>query len=75
MAEIGFQHALDRLRRILGFDVVINLAAAGGVRAEAAADDDVIALDLIAVLGHLDLGADAGRCRRCNAARRNSGSR
>ncbi len=58
MAEIGFQHALDRLRRILGFDVVINLAAAGGVRAETAADMDVIALDLIAVFRHLHLGAD-----------------
>src|SRR5258707_1092289 len=33
-------------------------AAAGGVGAKTAADVDVIALDLIAVLGHLHLGAD-----------------
>src|SRR5580704_1477033 len=58
VAQIGLEHALDRLRRIIGFDVVKNLAAAGGVGAKTAADVDVIALDLIAVLGHLHLGAN-----------------
>src|SRR5579862_3892797 len=58
MAEIGFQHALDRPRRIVGLEIVKDLAAARRVRAKAAADVDVIALDLVAVLRHLHLGAD-----------------
>src|ERR1700722_1567198 len=58
MAEIGLEHALHRLRRVLGFEVVIDLATASRVGAETAADDNVIALDLIAVLGHLDFRAD-----------------
>ena len=45
-------------RRVFGFDVAIKLAAERGIRAETAADKDVIALDLIAVLGHLHLAAD-----------------
>src|SRR5579862_9927028 len=58
MGEIGLEHAFDGFRRVLGFDVVENLAAAHGVGAEAAADMDVIALDLIAVLVDLDLHAE-----------------
>src|SRR5580704_17114946 len=57
MAEIGLEHALDGLRRILRLDVAVNLAAAHGIRPEAAADSDVVTLDLVAVLGDLHLGA------------------
>src|SRR6516165_11157695 len=58
VGEIGLEHALDRARRIVGLQIAIDLAAALGVRPEAAADVDVIALDLIAVLRHKDLSAD-----------------
>src|SRR5579863_7326021 len=58
MGEIGFQYALDRARRLVGFDVVKNLAAALGIRPKAAADVNVVALDLIAVLVDLHLDAE-----------------
>ena len=55
LREIGLEHPLDRPRRVLGLDVAIDLAADRGLRAEAAADLDVIALDRVAVLGGLHL--------------------
>ena len=55
MREIGLQDAFDRLRRILGLHVAIELAPERGVGPEAAADQDVIALDRIGVLAVLHL--------------------
>src|SRR6185437_6748518 len=49
--------ALDRGGRVLGLHVMKNFAAAAGVRPKSAADVNVVALDLVAVLGDLDLGA------------------
>ena len=63
MREIGLQDALDRLRRILRLHVAVKLAAERGVWSEAAADQDVIALDRIGVLAVLHLAgqqADLG---------------
>ena len=73
MREIALEHALDRARRVLRLDVAIDLAAEGSVRTEAAADIDVIALDLLLI--RPPPCKPAGRYRRCNAARRNDGSR
>ncbi len=53
MGEIAFEHAFDDARRVLRLHVAINLAAERRVRAEAAADIDVIAFDLL--LAILDL--------------------
>ena len=47
MGEIAFQHAFDDARRILCLHVTIDFAAERRVRAEAAADIDVIAFDLL----------------------------
>ena len=58
MGQVGLEHALDGFRRILRLDVVKDLAAAHGVGSKAAADMNVIALDLIAVLGNLHLHAE-----------------
>ena len=62
-------------RRVLGLHVAIDLAAERGVRAEAAADQDVIALDRVVVLGHLHLAGEQPDVADDNAARRNDGSR
>src|SRR5215470_7184692 len=51
--EIGLEHALDDLRRILGFDVVVELRRNRRVSAESAADVNVVALDRVAVFGGL----------------------
>src|ERR1039458_10026457 len=56
--QIGLEDALDRLRRIVRLDVAIELAAERSIRAEAAADQQVIALDRIAVLGLLYLASE-----------------
>src|SRR5436305_12973838 len=48
MREITFKDALDRTRRILGFDIPVNLAAERRVVAEPAADQHVIAVDRLA---------------------------
>ena len=45
-------------RRVLGLHVAIELAGKRRVRAEAAADQDVIALDGVAVLGGLHLAGE-----------------
>jgi hypothetical protein len=45
MREIGLQKLLDRLRRVLGLEVVIDLLPDIGVRPEAAAREQMIALD------------------------------
>src|SRR6516225_9143789 len=57
MNEIGFEHPLDRRRRVIGFDVAVDFAAALRVRAEAAADVDVIGLGRILIFGALGFGA------------------
>ena len=64
MREIGFEDALDVLRRGLRFDVAVKFAAERGVRAEATADQHVIALDRVALLVFLNRTveqADLGR--------------
>src|SRR5689334_7399664 len=55
MGEIGLEQLLDRFRRILRLDVAIDLLADIGVRAEAAAGVEMIALHrlLIACARHL----------------------
>ena len=58
MREIAFQHALDRARRVLGLHVLVELARERRVRAEAAADQDVIAVDRVAVLVDRDARRD-----------------
>ena len=56
--QIGLEHALDGPRRVLRLDVAVDLARQRGVRPEAAADQDVIALDGVAVLGGRHLAGD-----------------
>ena len=63
MREIGLQQALDGLRRVLGLDVVIDLLPDIGVRTEAAAGEEVIALDGIAVLADVAPSPRSGRYR------------
>src|SRR5262245_39927016 len=52
--QIDLQHALDRTRRILSLDIVEEFAAEHRVRAESAADMDVITLNRIAVVADRD---------------------
>src|SRR6266446_1135399 len=56
--EVGLERALDGLRRVLSFDVAVELAAKRGIGAEAAANVDVVALDRVALFRHLHLGAE-----------------
>src|SRR5215468_12765026 len=58
IGEIGLEHPFDCRRRIFGFDVTVDFAAALRVRTEAAADMDVIGLGRIFVVGALGLGAE-----------------
>src|SRR5258708_12746808 len=58
MRKIGLQQSLDRLRRILGLEVVIDLLPDIGVRAKAAAREQMIALDGIDVVADIDLRRD-----------------
>src|SRR3974377_1900154 len=60
VGEIGLEYPFDCRRRIVGFDVAIDLAAALRLRTKAAADMDVIGLGLILVVGALGLGANLG---------------
>src|SRR5262245_16760810 len=53
--KIGLKHAFHCLRRALRLDVAIKLATERRMRTEAAADEDVVALDCIAVVGDLHL--------------------
>ena len=55
MRQISLQNALDDARRVFGHNVAIEFAAERGVRTEAAADQNVIALDGIVVFVRLDL--------------------
>src|SRR5215210_792213 len=57
MSEVRLKQTLDALRRVFGLHVGVDQLGDGGVAAEAAADMDVIALDLI-VLADRDLGPD-----------------
>ena len=61
--EIGLEDALDGLRRVLRLHVAIELAAERGIGPEAAADQDVIALDRVALL------ARPAPCRRAGRSR------
>src|ERR1035437_5982532 len=56
--QIGLEDALDRLRRVYRLGVAIEPAAERGIRPEAAADQQVIALDRVAVLGLLYLASE-----------------
>src|SRR6266540_1192313 len=58
MGQVELEHALDGLRRVLGFDVAVKLTAKRGIGAEAAANVDVVALDRVALFGRLQLGAE-----------------
>src|SRR5579872_3252529 len=58
MAEIGLEHALDCFRHLFRFHVAIKLASERGVRAKAATDQNVIALDGIAVVANLHLAGE-----------------
>src|ERR1700737_4764565 len=58
MRKIRLQQFLDRLRRILGCEVVIDLLPDIGVRTEPAAGKQVIALDRVVALADRYLGAD-----------------
>jgi hypothetical protein len=50
MREIGFQKFLDGLRRVFGFEVVIDLPPNIGIRAERSAGKQVIAFDGVIAL-------------------------
>src|SRR5215472_437464 len=56
MPEIGLEQPFNRLRRVLGFEVAIDLLSDLGLRAEAAARDEMIALDGIVALAGRDFG-------------------
>ncbi len=58
MRKIRLQQSLDRLRRILGLDAVIDLLPDIGIRAKAAAREQMIALDGIDILADINLGRD-----------------
>jgi hypothetical protein len=58
MRQISFQNALDDAWCVFGDNVTIELAAERGVRAKAAADQNVIALDRIVVFIRLDLASE-----------------
>src|SRR5258708_6783926 len=58
MREITLEHALDGAWRIARLHVAVDLVAETGVRPEAAADMDVIALDRIGVLADIDLAGE-----------------
>ena len=57
MREIGLQQPLDSLRRILGLEVVVDLLPDIGIRTEAAAREQMIALDGVVVLADRDFRA------------------
>ena len=56
--EIGLQQSLDRLRRVLGLEVVIDLLPDIGIRTKAAAGEEMIALDRIVILADRHLRRD-----------------
>src|SRR5262249_31742983 len=58
MRQISFQNALDDARCVFSDNVAVKLATERGVRAEAAADENVIALDRIVVFVRLNLAGE-----------------
>src|SRR5438477_13171823 len=58
MGEVGLEHALDGLRCVLGLHIAVKLAAERSIGAEAAANVQMVALDRVALVRHLHLGAD-----------------
>src|SRR5260370_18314365 len=58
MGAIGLQKLLDRLRRVLSLEVVIDLLPDIGVGPEAAAREQVVALDRVVALADRHLGRD-----------------
>src|SRR5260370_3299537 len=58
MRKIRLKQFPDRLRRVLGLEVVINLLPQIGVRTEPAAGKQVIALDRVVALADRNFRAD-----------------
>src|SRR5580704_19635053 len=58
VCEIALQDPLDGLRCILSFHVVEDLASERRLRTETAADQNVIALNRVAIVGHFHLGRE-----------------
>ena len=58
MREIGLQQSLDRLRRIVRLEVVINLLPDIGIRTKAAAGEQVITFDRVDILADIHLRRD-----------------
>src|ERR1700704_3810598 len=58
MREIRLQQALDRLRRVFGLEVVVDLLPDIGVRAKTSAGEQVIALDGVVVLADRHFGGN-----------------
>src|SRR5471030_1115923 len=56
--DIAFEHAFDGLRCILRLDVAIDLTAKHGIGTKAAADQDMVTLDCVAVGGRLHLASE-----------------
>ena len=63
MREIGLEEPLDRPRRIFGLEVVIDLLPDIGIGTEAAAGEEMIALDRVDILADIALSPRSGRCR------------
>ena len=58
MREIGAQHARHGLRRFFRRNVLIEFARDRGVLGETAANEDVIAVDRVALVVHIDARAE-----------------
>src|SRR5258705_8215200 len=58
MREICFQQLLDRLRRLLRLEVVVDLLPDIGIGAEPSAGEQVIAFDGVVLLADGHFGAD-----------------
>src|SRR6478609_122027 len=58
VGEVAAQHALHRGRRIFGLYIAKDLSPKRGIRPEAAAHQDVIALYRFLILGHFHLAGE-----------------
>ena len=58
MIDIGFQHTLDGARRVLGLHILEQFAAHRRVGAEPAADQQMIAIDGVAIIVDRNARAD-----------------
>ena len=58
MREICFQQLLDRLRRVLRLEVVVDLLPDIGIGAEPSAGEQVVAFDGVVILADGHFGAD-----------------